>query len=143
MSKIKFCDHCGAKMMEYPHRLAAGHVRVLRAFAQIGGLAQFTDLDLAFGRPLTKELQKRINSDIQNAQKLQYWDMIWHAKKGEPYQLQQRGYDWLTGSFRVPAKVVTYHGKRIRYEGELVLVTDVDPTYMTTEDYLDGARPHP
>jgi len=129
------CPHCGAKMVEYRHRLNRGLVTVMRRLHAAGGRAKLADLDLTV-------------SMWDNAQKLGYFGLI--AKtyingrrvKGM-WQLTDLGRRFLAGEASVREVVVTYRGKVQGFEGGEVGVADIDPLtdYAQARNYAAESTP--
>ncbi|MEM7624792.1 MAG: hypothetical protein AAF333_04105 [Planctomycetota bacterium] len=131
----KFCPTCGAKLVEYRHRLNRGLVTVLRRLHEAGGIAKLSDLGLT-------------NSQWDNAQKLSYFElMVKHFRDGKrvggTWEITELGRHFLAGEATVPGVAVTFRGERVRFEGKTVGVREVEGVagYRQRRDYAGDATP--
>lgn len=133
----KICDHCGAKIVEYRHRLSPPLVESLRK------------LEAAGGGPINlKELDLTYNARC-NFQKLRYWDLVKQVRNadgsyvGGVWAITMRGRAFLSGSATAFPQVWTYRGTRVRYEGVPIRITDVmGPHYQHRPEWAAQARAH-
>jgi hypothetical protein len=131
----KLCEHCGAKMVEYPHVLAKGLVRSLAKLAFAGG----GPLSIADDLKLTK-------SEYTNFGKLKYWELVEHAhpqiERGGVWMLTETGWAFLRGEISLQPRVWTYRNRVVRFEGVAVTVDRVTGGWKYRPDYARAARPH-
>lgn len=137
MSKPEcFCEACGAKVVEYRHRLNAPLVNALGKLYLAGGEAHKNDLRLT-------------TTQYGNFQKLRYWFLVemvrdedGHVYSGV-WRLTERGQDFVEGRITIPETVWTFRGEHLRYEGSDVSFADVhDNGVERAEDYWANATPH-
>jgi len=129
------CPHCGAKMVEYRHRLNRGLVTVMRRLHAAGGRAKLADLDLT-------------NSQWDNSQKLSYFGLIEKTfiagrRVRGMWEITDLGRRFLAGEASVRGVAVTYRGKVQSFEGGHVFVADIDPLtdYAQVRNYAAEATP--
>lgn len=136
MSDDRHCECCGAKMVEYRHRLNKGLCGALLKLFQAGGIAQISDLNLS-------------KSQYCNFQKLKYWWLVEKVKhddesKGGEWRLTNDGFNFIVGLIAMPEVAVSYRGERVRVEGDYKLMGaihgayDYKPYYRKTAQALGG-----
>ncbi len=136
MKEPELCPECGAKMVEYPHTLSRSLARVIYRITQ----------NLDRDRRFHVGSIGATNSQINNLQKLRYWDII--AKepdasgRGGIWILTDRGLEFALGRIRLRKKVWTYRGEFVRFDGAQVLITDVADGWKYRPDYAREGRPH-
>ena len=128
------CSCCGARVVEYTHKLSKGIVIGLYRLYQRNEVTHIKKLDLSYNQR-------------SNFQKLKYWDLVRHAesKRNGYYEITERGKMFIEGATHVDSHVRTYRGVKIEYTGEPVFISDyisVIEDYQTREDYAETAQPH-
>ena len=125
------CPHCGAKMVEYKHGLNRGLLTGLRAIAKAGWGGKTVKLR-------TLELN---NSEWDNFQKLQYWDLVSKvgSKKSGNWKITELGQQFVSGEKPVNHYVWTYRGVRQRYEGPPLFIDNVLSGYKYRPQYAAEA----
>ena len=133
----ELCPHCDAKMVEYCHSLSKSLARV------IFRITQNFDAERRFhvgSIGLT-------NSQINNTQKLRYWDIIAKepdaSAKGGHWKLTDAGLAFAEGRIPMRKKVWTYRGEFVRWDGGQIHITDVAGGWKYRPDYAREGRPHP
>lgn len=125
------CPVCGAKTVEYAHKMNANLARVLYKLYQFGKPARLRDLDLTV-------------PEANNLQKLQYWGLIQHvgtrAQKTTYWQITQTGFMFLANRLAVQKTVWTYRAKVRRFEGDEVTVKQLVADYDWAIDYAVEAK---
>ena len=124
MKHIKTCPHCGAKSVEYPHSLA-GIVKPLVKLADAGGAASISGL-------LT-------HNECCNFHKVKYWQLAEPMHDGY-WRITERGRAFLAGRVALPKTAWSWRGEFSRYDGKLLLITDIMPSYKRREDYAASAQ---
>lgn len=133
MPKKAECPHCGAKMVEYRHGLNRGLLVGLRALAKAGWDGKAVGL---------KSLMLS-HSEWDNFQKLRYWDLVSKlpaVKKGGNWKLTERGRLFISGEIPVSKYVVTYRGKRRRFEGPELFVHQIVDGFTYRPAYAKEGR---
>lgn len=132
----EFCDHCGAKVVEYKHSLSAGLAGALRKFSGMYGL---------YAGELSLVIQLTY-SERCNFQKLRYWGLVKKMGdqdgKGGMWNITAQGNAWLRGDTTVSKHVWTYRAQVRRFEGEPVHVEEVLDGWRWRPDYRGDAAPH-
>lgn len=129
----KHCDHCGASMVEYRHRLNKTLIEGLEALQEFGGSANLKQLDLD-------------RNQWDNFQKLRYWDLVKKSyneenkRVGGTWEVTSTGNDFLLGKLSVFSTVVTYRGERTSFEGKSVSYSSVSDTgYKQKPEYVEDS----
>lgn len=127
------CPACGAKTVEYRHRLgralATGLVRLAESG---GGPVNLKDLDLT-------------RNQWDNFQKLRYFGLAEqvHREDGTRvagvWQITAKGRSFLDGDQRMAEYIWTYRGTAVRSEGNPVGIGDLAAGYEQREDYAASA----
>ena len=137
MKKKTFCPTCGACTDEYDHVLAKSLARV------IFRICQGIDSDRRFhvgSIGLT-------NPQINNLQKLRYWDIIAKEPDGEAkggyWILTDTGLQFAQGRIPLRRKVWTYRGDVQRLEGAEVFIQELAGGWRYRPDYARDSLPHP
>jgi hypothetical protein len=129
------CPHCGAAMNEHTHALSKALVGALRKLKARGKETNLKVLGLT-------------RNEWDNFQKLRYWGLVYQVsvngrRQNGVWWLTQKGGRFLRGEISVPKQVITYRGKRVRYEGDEVSVSDVLPAmYKQRPEYEADAQGH-
>lgn len=135
MSEV--CEACGAKTVEYRHRLSEPLVKGLAKLEQAGGgPINLKELDLTW-------------SQRDNFQKLRYFGLVLRCRREDGsrrngvWEITGKGRMFLAGTIGVQHVAVTYRGETIRMEGEQVDATDViGDLYQQREQWAREAVPH-
>lgn len=129
----RHCSACGAKTVEYRHRLGGalgtGLVRLAHAG---GGPVNLKDLGLT-------------RNQWDNFQKLRYFGLAEqvHREDGTRvagvWRITPKGQSFVEGDQRVAEYIWTYRGKAVRSEGNPVGIRDLAAGYDQREDYAASA----
>lgn len=131
----QYCPHCGASMNEHRHTISKALINGLR---KLHAQRRRTNLKLL---GLTR-------NEWDNFQKLRYWGLVYQVevdgkRQNGVWWLTQKGANFLSGAVAIPKHVWTYRGERVRYEGKVVFVGDVETTtYRKRKDYAADAKAH-
>jgi len=131
----KICSACGAKMVEYRHKLNAGMVTSLKKLYDVGGSAHLNALELNYNQRC-------------NFQKLRYWGLVGRASnESGVWILSQYGRAFIEGTSTAPSHTWSYRGDPIdKEDNDITNVTfsDIleDRAYKKRDDYLDDEEPH-
>ena len=115
------CQHCGAKMNKYWHRLTPVMVRALVKTLQVvrdqdNNHVQISDVDLS-------------HSEYGNYQKLRYHGLIakHHDDEGnfDGWLITKRGGQFLRGEVCLPLRVQTFRNRVVEHDSQLVYISDV------------------
>lgn len=134
-TETKYCDHCGAKMVEYRHNLNKGLVAALVKLSQYGSAHIVDDLQLT-------------TNQICNFAKLKYWGLAQHASppdgpsKSGYWKITPLGVQFVNRTAKVHKAVWTYRDRVERFDGDLVWVSDILPGYEQRPDYVKNSVPH-
>jgi len=134
--KLKFCDCCGAKIVEYKHTfnkaLATG---LCKLYESGGGPINLKDLSLT-------------RNQWDNFQKLRYWGLVrkYYREDGTRadgvWEITEKGLEFIFG-ISVTKSVWTYRGEPVRFEGDTCYFSDLhDPVYERRESYAINSIPH-
>lgn len=133
----EYCECCGAKIVEYKHRLNRVLCRALeKLYAKGPGdwhLEQ--DLDLT-------------HSEQDNFQKLRYFGLVEKSFDSDGlrikgcWRITTKGRLFVEGSVWCYPAVWTWRGDPIRFEEEPVEITDILPPIQEAADYAAEAQPH-
>jgi hypothetical protein len=132
------CGHCGAKTVEYKHRMNVGLVRALAALAK-ASIKTRPDV-LASSLPLD-------HAELANLQKLQYWGLISPAAHGPEdrkrgrWTVEEIGFAFLEARAPISRTAVTYRGETVRFDGKDAWVGDVVEGFQFVRDYAETAEP--
>lgn len=134
MISATFCNHCGAKVVEYKHSLSKGLLRGLFKLAQNGG------------GPINIRTIGMTVDQLTNFQKLRYWGLVAKSDpenpKGGDWNITSLGWEFIKGQIRVNKSVWSFRGSFVRFDGELVSFEGVTDGYKYRQDYAEEARPH-
>ena len=124
------CPTCGNQKVKHKHGLTPGLVNCLLKLAYAGGSC-------------VKISEALNHNEINNFQKLQYWDLVCKsANKGSGYwSITQDGIDFLNSKQTCSKSVSTINGEVVDYSNENVCVGEVaaDGKYWDEyEDYVKG-----
>lgn len=133
--EVKYCECCGAKMMEYRH-----HLNKQMADALLK-LLPFEHADL-------KQIRLERNQ-WQNFQKIQYWGLVEKyfeggERQGGCWSVTDKGKRFLKGEISVPCNVWTYRNRTIKEDDKKVNIEDLIPDFKwrLPKDYAEDAIPH-
>lgn len=137
MSKnITTCGECGAKTVEYHHRLNVPLVLCLRRLYNEGtGPTHLRDLNLN-------------NSQINNFQKLRYFGLVEKSYDGDGermagfWQITQKGINFITGVGVCTSGVWTYRGEYKSSDPNFIHFYEVVGDYQKRPEWAAEAVPH-
>jgi hypothetical protein len=122
------CPHCGAKMVEYRHRLSRPLVSALARLEKAGGRANIAEIGLT-------------HNQVCNFQKLRYWGFVWKVGNGE-WELTEHGREFLNHGVPTYTNAITFRGKQVRMEGKAIYARELLPeSYQRREEFAVEARP--
>lgn len=135
MEKIKICECCGAKMVEYKHILNKGLVSALYELSRYPDPMPLTELDIT-------------RNQWTNFQKLRYWGLV--EKKRNPdgsstgcWYVTEIGKRFINNQIQCPKIVWTFRGEFARFEaGDIYFNEIYDPHYRDRRDYARDAEFH-
>ncbi len=135
MNATSCCPTCGAKRVEYTHRLSKGLASALARAYEVHGLRAFNP-SIKLGLTHTQ---------LANWQKLRYWGLIKSSEKGGQWQLTYSGARFLMGDMTVALKVKTYRGEPLPFKAEdeiaWVSIGELLPDYGTRASHAQEATP--
>lgn len=128
------CEHCGAKLRHYWHRITPGLVKILVKCYEYAS----THENLFMMKDLNLD-----HSEYGNFQKLRFHGLIAKNKVDGVVQervwlLTHRGAEFLKGTIQIPVRVQTFRNRVEDHDSELVTVTDVmrsDPYWESNFSY--------
>ena len=122
------CPHCGAKMDSYRHAMSKNLAEGLRKLYIAGGEGHAQTIGMS-------------KSEFTNFQKLQYWNLIEKTGRAGVWRITERGKAFVHGEKGVPHYAITYRGRVLKYDGELINFSDcADFLTRTREDYYNEAQ---
>ena len=137
MSKDQYCEHCGAKVVEYKHNFSAALADGLYQLYLSQQAMFLTDLNLT-------------RYQWTNFQKLRYWNLVDQAK--DPitkkatgaWKITRLGFDFIENpEITVFKNVWTFRGQPTRFDGEKVQFNAVhEKFYKKREQYAQEAVLH-
>ncbi len=133
----KFCEHCGAKTVEYKHTFSESlAVGLFKLYSAGGGPINLKDLSLT-------------RNQWDNFQKLRYWQLVGQSYRKDGtrmsgyWHITSVGKIFIESGYGVYKSVWTYRGDPVRFEGDTIFFNDIhSPVYMKREDYSNTAVPH-
>ena len=132
----KYCEHCGAKMVEYKHGLSK---KLCRALAMVVTRSNSTEPQEI--REMGLDYSHRCNF-----QKLRYWGLVEKIgdkdSKGGLWRVTERGMAFVMGKISCPRFAWTYRGDVVRHEGEPINITDISGGWKYRIDYARESEPH-
>jgi hypothetical protein len=135
-SELKYCECCGAKIVEYKHGFSKALAVGLYRLYQHGSAINIKELGLT-------------RNQWDNFQKLRYWGLVAKAARedgtriGGCWEITQLGIDFIEKGISIKKNVWTYRGETVRFEGDTCFFTDMhDVNYRTRPDYIEDAVPH-
>lgn len=135
MEKIKICECCGAKMVEYKHILNKGLVSALYELGRYREPVALTELEIT-------------RNQWTNFQKLRYWGLVEKKRTMTGagtgcWFVTSIGRDFINGSIAIPQIAWSFRGESIRLEGRNILFSDIyTPEYRQRIDYARDSEVH-
>lgn len=118
--------HHARPVQEWAHTLNVPLVRCLWSLHANGGPARLVNLPLN-------------HSEIDNFQKLRYWDLVERVRPRGFWKITDLGKMWLLGGVKVYNRVRTVEGNVVGYDLPMMRITDVKNVHY---NYAPG-RPRP
>lgn len=137
MKQTKICDHCGAKIVEYPHTLNKGLMRALyKVYRSGGGPINLKNV-----------LPSLTRNEWDNFQKLKYWNLVEQvivdgSRKKGVWLITELGKKFVTGNISLPNKVWTFRGEIVKYEGSNIFIQDITDGYKFRPEYANESISH-
>ena len=129
MEKDIHCEHCGAKMVEYPHKINEPMVKSLQAIYKANKQEPTLISDIL------------IHNQICNFYKLKYWGLVTKSSGDGYWQLTDRAVLFLFNQVTLPHRVWTFRDKLIRFDTDKLLgIYDVDEGYQKRDYYVAMAN---
>jgi hypothetical protein len=137
MSTDRYCDHCGAKIVEYKHNFSAALANGLYQLYLARKPMFLTDLELT-------------RYQWTNFQKLRYWNLVEQAKDGitrratGAWKITHLGMDFIENpNLSVFKNAWTFRGELTRFDGDKVFFKDVhEKFYKQRPQYAMESVPH-
>lgn len=135
MEKVKVCECCGAKLVEYKHVLNKGLVHALFELAKQDKPVHLSTLDLT-------------RNQWTNFQKLRYWNLVYKEMRDDGsctgnWYLTSDGWDFIWDRSSMAKHAWTYRGETIRLDGDRVYFSEIyDRNYRERVDYARDAQVH-
>jgi hypothetical protein len=128
---IKVCECCGARLIEYSHKLNKGMIDSLKKLSeQPNTTANISKIGLT-------------HNQIANFQKLKYWSLVEKGTTSGVWSLSLCGKHFLWNGMEVPERVITFRDKVVgRSDKNISLPVVNDRKYMRKEDYLSEGSIH-
>ena len=128
------CQTCGAKTVEYRHRLSKGIVSALIKLYEKARASPFLISELGLS-----------HSQMANFQKLAYWRLADRAvlpgdRKGGVWAVSIHGEAFIRGLSRMREIAVTYRGNIQRHEGTEIYIFSVIEGYQYRGDFKDQIK---
>lgn len=128
------CPTCGAKTVEYRHRLSLGIVGALVKLYEKAGIAPFqiSILDLS-------------HSQMANFQKLRYWGLVQKSsdtgdRKGGFWAVTPLGGEFVLGKKRIREIALTYRATVQGTDGKAVAIFEIIEGYQYRGDFQDQIK---
>lgn len=132
MTETKYCECCGAKMVEYKENLNKGLCNGLLKLYKSEGIGQVSTLGLT-------------HNEACNFNKLRYFGLIekvdTNLEKGGTWKITEKGKRFVEGSAAVSKQVTTYRGETVARSDEKINMKDVIGSYDYRPWYAMNARP--
>ena len=134
-SKLKVCPHCDALMMQYKHNLNPPLVEGLREIYNHQGVflnVKLLDIDWVARANFTK---------------LRFWGLIIPHMRGDvpvdgEWKITKEGIAFVEGKIKVHKSIWYYRNKFVKFDGELIKITDVKGRIQRKPDYVRESRPY-
>jgi hypothetical protein len=121
MSENK-CDHCGASLKKYWHRITPGLVSALVKFYV--AVCDKGENDIHLLREMTGE-QKLLPHEWNNWTKLRFHGLVAKTDHAGSWLLTHRGAEFLKGQLSIPVEVQTYRNEVTGHSDQTVFIKDV------------------
>lgn len=119
MTDHKHCQTCGAKTVEYRHKLNKGLTGALIKLYEHRGSGLLSEMGMT-------------TNQFCNFQKLRYWRLVEKIDdegRGGQWCLTQHGLDFITGLDQARECAISYRGEAIRTEGKYIDLKNVVGDY--------------
>jgi len=133
----RFCECCGAKVVEYKHSINQGLVNSLYKLYQAGG------------GPINLHEIKLLKTEWTNFQKLRYWNLVSKVERedkshiGGAWQITRLGRSFIQNGVGIQKSVWTFRGETTKYEGNTIFFNDLhDKEVKKKPDYARESKPH-
>jgi len=123
---MEICEHCGAKIMKYWHKLNKPLCSALIRAFQAKGFKEFSLREINLS-----------HEQKCNFQKLKYWNLINKSPKG--WIITKEGENFVLGLHAVQDRIQTFRDNPVDASDDFVHIHDVVEGYQWRKDYLDGA----
>lgn len=129
---MEYCNHCGAKIVKYWHRLNKPLCAAMIRIYKKAGLRAVKISDL-----LT-------HNQVCNFQKLKYWGLVDKLSdnegKGGTWKLTPTAERFIKGELALPIRVQTFRGKVEEVDEEKILISKIIEGYQYRYEYVEGAE---
>lgn len=116
------CDHCGASLKKFWHRLSPGLVRSLIKFRR--AIHEHNRNSLHLYNDLKSENELTV-AEQMNWTKLRFHGLVAKAPEEKHWLLTHRGAQFLNGEIQIPKRVQTFRNHVIAKDEAMVTVKDV------------------
>jgi|GEM_PF-1501408 len=116
------CEHCGASLKKFWHRLSPGLVGSLIKFRR--AVHQLDRNNLHLYNDLTGENELTV-AEQMNWTKLRFHGLVAKSDEEKHWLLTRRGAEFLNGTLAVPKRVRTFRNHVIERDEELIYVKDI------------------
>lgn len=127
------CDHCGAKMIEYPYNFNVSIKNFLLKLRNAGGKAHKDELVLG-------------HTEYAQASRARYWGLVKmieeggrEVEKGGLYLITEEGRAFIEGRIRIPRSVYVCRNRVTRVHSDRIWVDDVKESAKKKRFYKDVA----
>jgi hypothetical protein len=130
-----YCEHCGASLKKFWHRLTPGLVRALIKFRRAVHEKNRNSLHLY--QDLTGENQLT-TAEQMNWTKLRFHGLVAKAKEEKHWLITKRGAQFLNGEIEVPKRVQTFRNRVVAHDAEMVFIKNVIgevPYFESRQDF--------
>lgn len=135
MEKVKICECCGAKIVEYKHILNKGLVQALFELSKHNSPVPLTDLDIT-------------RNQWTNFQKLRYWGLVEKelcnngAGTGRWF-VTTIGREFINNGLGIPTIAWSFRGKPVKLEGIVGFFNEIyNRDYRRKPDYVADRVSH-
>jgi len=128
---ISICERCQSKLVEYTHTMSNMLASILERFTidSKGAEMEFSKTSMT-------------HTQIANAQKLKYWELIEKGTTPNTWKVTLKGIQFLNNMIAISQQVRTFRGKRLGYSREIVYFNQLTGhSYETRQDYAREAIP--
>ena len=116
------CEHCGASLKKYWHRITPGLVSALVKFYV--AICNKGENDIHLLREMTGE-QKLEPHEWNNWTKLRFHGLVAKTDRSGYWLLTHRGAEFLKGRLAIPVEVQTYRNEVVGHSDQEVFIKDV------------------